>query len=202
MPSEASPPAIIWSPTSRMIWETSLNTPRRPLFFFLKAARREHGDRIINPDYAETLRLIATQGSDVLYRGSLGETVVADMAANGGLVTMQDLAQYQILPREPVEGTYRGSNIASMGPTSSGGVHIIQALNLLEKFDLSRMGYGSPRYFHLLLEVQRVCWADRLAYLGDPETVDVPVDRLTSKAYADNRRPELDLERAGSYAAG
>ena len=176
--------------------------PASAAVFLPQGRQPEQGDRIINPDYAETLRLIATEGSDVLYRGSLGETVVADMAANGGLITMQALAQYQILPREPVGGTYRGCKIASMGPTSSGGVHIIQALNLLEEFDLARMGYGSPRYFHLLLEVQRVCWADRLAYLGDPETVDIPVDRLTSKAYADNRRPELDLERAGSYAAG
>ena len=170
---------------------------------FLPQGRQPvQGDRIVNPDYANTLRLIGTEGSDVLYRGSLGEAVVADMAANGGLVTMQDLAQYQIRPREPVQGTYRGCKIASVGPTSSGGVHIIEALNLLEGFDLSRMGYGNPRYFHLLLEVQRVCWADRLAYLGDPETVDVPVDRLTSKDYAGKRRPELDLERTRSYGAG
>ena len=170
---------------------------------FLPQGRQpEPGDLIKNPDYANTLRLIATEGSDVLYRGSLGEALVADMAANGGIVTMEDLAQYQIHPREPVLGNYRGCKIASMGPTSSGGVHIIQALNLLEGFDLTGIGYGTPFYFHLLLEVLRACWADRLAYLGDPETVDVPVDQLTSKDYADNRRPELDLERTRSYAAG
>ena len=176
--------------------------PASAAVFLPQGRPPKQGDRIKNPDYADTLRLIATEGSDILYRGSLGEIVVADMSANGGLLTMQDLAQYQIHPREPVEGTYRGCKIASVGPTSSGGVHIIEALNLLEGFDLSKMGYGSPGYFHLLLEALRVCWADRLAYFGDPETVDVPIDQLTSKGYADKRRPELDLARTKSYGAG
>ena len=187
------------------IQEEKENLARYPAsaeLFLPQGRQPERGDLIVNPDYANSLRLIATEGSDVLYRGSLGKAVVADMFANGGLVTMEDLAQYQFRSREPVGGTYRGCKIASMAPTSSGGVHIIQALNLLEGFNLSSIGYGTPRYFHLLLEVLRVCWADRLAYLGDPETVDVPVDQLTSRDYADKRRPELDLERTRNYGAG
>jgi gamma-glutamyltranspeptidase/glutathione hydrolase len=176
--------------------------PASAAVFLPQGRQTEQGDLITNPDYANTLRLIAAQGSDVLYHGSLGEAVAADMAANGGLITMQDLTQYQIRPRQPLRSAYRGCDIASVGPTSSGGIQVIQALNLLEEFELSKMGYGSPRYFHLLLEVLRVCWADRFAYLGDPETVDIPVDQLTSKVYADHRRPELDLERTRSYGAG
>ncbi len=160
------------------------------------------GEVLVQSDAANSLRLIAAGGSDVLYNGGLGRALVDDVASNGGLLTMDDLSSYQLRLREPVRGDYRGHEIVSMGPTSSGGVHIIQALNLLEGFDLRGMGYGTAEYFHLLLEVLRVCWADRFEYLGDPDVVDVPVGWLTSKEYSDGRRSELDLHRAGSYAAG
>ncbi|MBM3925490.1 MAG: gamma-glutamyltransferase, partial [SAR202 cluster bacterium] len=149
-----------------------------------------------------TLRSIAREGDGVLYGGRLGEEVAEDMAQNGGLVTLEDLTSYEVRERKPVRGAYRGHEVVSMGPTSSGGVHIIQALNLLEGFDVKRMGYGSVEYFHLLLEALKVCWADRFAFLGDPEQVPVPVEELTSKEYAEKRRGELDMERARAYKAG
>lgn len=160
------------------------------------------GDLLVQKDAGKSLRLISDGGSDVLYNGSLGQTVAEDMASNGGLLTMEDLSSYELRFRDPVRGTYRGHEIVSMGPTSSGGVHIIQALNLLEGFDLRGMGYGTSDYFHVLLEVLRLCWADRFEYLGDPEVVDVPVGELTSKEYSDSRRSDLDLESAATYGAG
>ena len=160
------------------------------------------GEMLTQKDAGKSLRLIAEGGADVLYNGSLGEAVAEDMAKNGGLLTMDDLSSYELRFRDPVRGSYRGHEIVSMGPTSSGGVHIIQALNLLEGFDLRGIGYGTTEYFHLLLEVLRLCWADRFEYLGDPEVVDVPVDELISKGYSDSRRSELGLEHAGNYSYG
>ncbi len=158
-------------------------------------------DRIVRADYADTLAAIAEHGPDYLYRGPLGEAIAADMAANGGLITMEDLADYRIFERPPVVGTYRGYEIVSMGPTSSGGAHIIQMLNILEHFDLGAMGFGSPDTVHLIAEAMKIAFADRFRYMADPATTDIPLDWLISKSYAAERAGQIDLARAQQYVA-
>ena len=154
------------------------------------------------PDYAATLEPIGEEGAAYLYDGPLGEAVAADMARNSGLITLEDLARYRIYERAPVRGTYRGYEIVSMGPASSGGVHIVQMLNILEGFDLAAMGFGTPDTVHLLAETMKIAFADRARYLADPERVRVPVEWLTSKDYAAERRAMIDRRRAQQYAAG
>ena len=147
------------------------------------------------------IRDSAEHGPDYLYRGPLGEAIAADMAANGGLITMEDLADYRIFERPPVVGTYRGYEIVSMGPTSSGGAHIIQMLNILEHFDLGAMGFGSPDTVHLIAEAMKIAFADRFRYMADPATTDIPLDWLISKSYAAERAGQIDLARAEQYVA-
>ena len=160
------------------------------------------GQTILRKDYARTLRRIAENGSDELYGGELGRVVAEDMRANGGIITLDDLRSYEIKYRQPVRGSYRGREIVAVGPTSSGGVHIVQALNILEGFDVGAMGFGAGQSAHLLAEVLKIAFADRFEYLGDPDFVEVPVEWLTSKSYADQRRAEIDLDYARAYAPG
>jgi gamma-glutamyltranspeptidase/glutathione hydrolase len=162
----------------------------------------EVGDRIVRADYAATLAAIAEHGPDYLYHGPLGAAIAADMAANGGLITMEDIEGYRIFEREPVRGTYRGYEIIGPPPPSSGPLHIIQMFNLFEDFDLTAMGFGTPETVHLWAEVMKLAFADRTEYVADPASTEVPVEWLTSKAYADQRRPDLDLGRSKQYAAG
>lgn len=160
------------------------------------------GSRIVRRDYAHTLQTIAEQGPAAFTEGEIAAAVAADMAANGGLITRDDLAGYRFARREPVRGTYRGYEIVSAAPTSSGGTHIVQALNLLEGFDLRGAGFGTGRSLHLIAEALTICFADRFAYMGDPDFVDVPVHWLTSKEYAERRRREIDPDRARTFAQG
>ena len=160
------------------------------------------GQLIVRRDYADTLRLVAREGSDALYEGRIGEIVAADMEANGGIVTGDDLKDYAIRDREPVRGSYRGYDIVSVGPASAGGVNIIQVLNILEGYDVAAMGFGSAEYVHLIAEAFKIAFADRFEYMGDPEFVEVPVEGIISKEYAASRRRKLDLERAGDYRHG
>ena len=160
------------------------------------------GQLIVRTDYARTLRQIAAHGSDTLYGGELGRAVAEDMSANGGIITLEDLSAYQFKYRQPVRGSYRGREIVAVGPTSSGGVHIVQALNILEGFDLGAMGFGTGESAHLLAETLKIAFADRFEYLGDPDFVEVPVDWLTSKSYADLRRAQIDPQRAQNYSPG
>ncbi len=160
------------------------------------------GQLIPRRDYARTLRRIAENGSGELYGGELGRAVAEDMRANGGIITLDDLRGYELRYRQPVRGSYRGKEIVAVGPTSSGGVHIVQALNILEGFDVGAMGFGTGESAHLLAETLKIAFADRFEYLGDPDFVEVPVEWLTSKGYAERRRTEIDPERARSYAPG
>jgi len=162
------------------------------------------GHRIVRTDYARTLQQIADEGPATMYTGALARTLVADIQANGGLITLEDLAAYRVIEREPVRGTYRGHEIISTAPPSSGGTHIVQLLNLLEGFPIGRgaYGFGQPAYLHLLAEGLKITFADRRRYMADPDLVDVPVAELTSKAYADLRRAGLDLQRAQDHSAG
>ena len=162
----------------------------------------EAGDVITNPDLARTLFLIADQGKEVFYRGEIAEKIVAAVQADGGCLTLEDFADYDIQVTEPVHGTYRGDDIYSSNLPSSGGTIIIEMLNILENFDVGSLDPESPAYFHLLSEVMKLCYADRAKYMGDPEYVDVPVTGLTDKAYARALADVIDLNRSQTYGAG
>ena len=160
------------------------------------------GAVIVMEDLAASLERIAAHGADVLCDGPLGEAVAEDMAAHGGLITMQDLREYEIQDRVPVRGTYRGYEIVSAPPTSSGGTHIVQILNLLETFDVAALGFGTAAYIHLLSEVMKIACADRFEYMADPAFVRMPIAGLTSKEYARARRGDIDLARPAIHVAG
>jgi gamma-glutamyltranspeptidase/glutathione hydrolase len=160
------------------------------------------GQTIVRSDYARTLEVVAADGPDALYKGRIGDMVVADMSANDGIITGEDFQNYRIHIREPVRGTYRGYDIISVAPTSSGGTAIIEILNILEGFDLASLGFGTAAGAHLLAEAMKIAFADRFEYLGDPAFVEVPVGALTNKGYAAARREDIDTCQARGYTYG
>ncbi len=141
------------------------------------------GDRVHNPEYANTLRLIADGGSDIFYRGELGDRIVRDMKDHGGLITSEDLANYQPIWRDPMRGTYRGYDITTNHPPG-GGIMVLEMLNILECFDLGQIGHNSVEYLRVVCEAMKRATADKDRYVGDPAFVDVPVGKLKSKHYA------------------
>jgi gamma-glutamyltranspeptidase/glutathione hydrolase len=157
---------------------------------------------VVQPAYAETLRLLADKGPDVLYGGPLGAAIAEHLGRTGGILTLDDLRAYRTVERQPVVGEYRGHAVAGAPPPTAGGVHLIEMLNVLEGFDVAALGYGTADGLHLLAEVLTLGFADRHAAAGDPAFVAIPVERLTSKAYAAGRRGEIDLARAGRHGAG
>jgi gamma-glutamyltranspeptidase/glutathione hydrolase len=159
------------------------------------------GDVWKQPDLARTLQRISDEGRDGFYKGETADMIVAEMQANNGLITHEDLENYEVVWREPVHGTYRGFDIWSMPPPSSGGVMLIEMLNMMEPFDLKAMGFGSVDALHLMIEAQRRAYADRAEYLGDPAFVDVPVSVLTSKEYALQRFSDFDPQQASDSNA-
>jgi gamma-glutamyltranspeptidase / glutathione hydrolase len=158
------------------------------------------GDRLVQKDLAITLEAIVREGPFAFYEGPIADQIAASARLAGGNMTRHDLAGYQVREREPVRGTYRGHEIISMPPPSSGGVHLVQMLNLLEGYDLRALGHNSPEAIHLLAEAMKLAYADRSEFLGDPDFVKVPVSGLTSKRYADTLRKQIDRERARSAA--
>ncbi|MPY75893.1 MAG: gamma-glutamyltransferase [Alphaproteobacteria bacterium] len=154
------------------------------------------GDRLVQADLAASLRLIGEQGPDAFYRGAIAERIVAEMKSGGGLIAAGDLAGYRAIVRQPVTGTYRGYEIRSMPPPSSGGIHVIQILNILEGYDLAALGPNSAASIHLLAEAAKRAYADRSRHLGDPDFWKVPSAGLTSKNYAAALRKSIDLARA------
>jgi gamma-glutamyltranspeptidase/glutathione hydrolase len=164
---------------------------------FLKdgQALRE-GDRLVQADLAATLRRIADHGAAGFYQGRTAELIDRDMAAHGGIMTARDLADYQVRWREPVRFSYRGRHVISMPPPSSGGMLLAQILTMLEGDDLAKLGHHSPRMMHLVAEAERRAYADRNAYLGDPDFVANPLARLLDPAYLARRRATIDLTRA------
>ena len=156
------------------------------------------GERFVQSDLADTLQLIADEGPDAFYRGAIAEKIVAEMEAGGGLIDRAALAAYKPTVREPLSGLYRGYEIVTMPPPSSGGVHVLQMLNVLSHFPVAAMGAGSADATHLLAEVMRLAFADRSEHLGDPDFYPVPVDWLTSAAYAEELAATIDMTRARS----
>ena len=160
------------------------------------------GARVVQPEYAQTLRTIARQGAGALYSGELGDALVETMAHTGGLVGRVDLDGYRVIEREPICGSYRGFEVLGPPPPASSGVHVVQMLNLLEGFDVGAMGFGSPDAVHLLAEAMKIAFADRAVATADPDFVDVPVQRLTDKAYAEQRRRLIDRTRTRRWEPG
>jgi gamma-glutamyltranspeptidase / glutathione hydrolase len=159
------------------------------------------GDTLVLRDLGRTLRAIATKGPDAFYTGWIADSIASTMAQNGGLITKRDLASYQAKTRAPVRGTYHGFELITMPPPSSGGVVMIEMLNVLERFDLPKLGAFSPQALLYEIEAMRRGYLDRARYLGDPDFVkDMPLDRLTSKAYAKTLASTIDPNRASKSA--
>ncbi|MEX1258712.1 MAG: gamma-glutamyltransferase [Gemmatimonadota bacterium] len=155
------------------------------------------GETWAQPDLAQALTRIMNEGRDGFYLGETARLIATDMAANGGMITEEDLAQYDAVEREPIRGTYKGYEIISMPPPSSGGVALVQMLNILEGFDLQSMGQGTAPYFHHMAEAQRLAYRDRARHLADSDFWPVPIEMLTSKDYAAELRAGIDPNRAG-----
>ncbi len=150
------------------------------------------GDIWRQPDLAWTLSEISEEGINGFYGGEVAQRITTEMESGGGLITAQDLADYRVVERQPVRGTYKDFEIVSTPPPSSGGVHIVQMLNILEGYDLQAMGHNSAAYVHHLTESMKLAYADRSLYLADPDFVDVPVTQLIDKAYAEQQRQRID----------
>ncbi len=154
------------------------------------------GDLLVQSDLAKSLERIAENGPDGFYKGDTADLIIAEMQRGGGLVDAASLAAYVPSIREVAAGSYRGYDIVTMPPPSSGGVHVLQMLNILEHFPVTEMGSGSADSIHLLAEVMRLAFADRSKHLGDPDHYDVPVEWLTSKDYGKQLASTIDMHKA------
>src|SRR5262249_39649425 len=161
------------------------------------------GDRLSQPDLAATLQAIARDGPRAFYEGPIAEKIAAAVREAGGLMTVADLAGYRPIERVPVRGSYRGYELASMPPPSSGGVLLVELLNILEGYKLGELAPDAS--LHVMIEAMKRAYADRAEFLGDPDAVSMPVARLTSKTYAAALRARIDAERtrpSGDIRAG
>ena len=156
------------------------------------------GDRLVLTDLAKTLRSIALDGPDAFYKGWIADAIAEDMNAHGGLITKADLAAYQAKERKPLRGHYRGYEVISVPPPSSGGILLLEALNVLESYGLAAKGRDSAETLHLEIEAMRRAYLDRARYLGDPDFVRVPIAKLTSKKYAKTLVATIEPSRATS----
>ncbi|WP_299496022.1 gamma-glutamyltransferase [uncultured Shewanella sp.] len=165
------------------------------VFYKADGTNYQIGERFTQPELAHTLALIAQKGSKGFYEGETAKKIVNAVKKAGGVMTLDDLTDYQAVERTPVEGTYRGYQVVSMPPPSSGGVHIIQMLNILENFPMDKLGLNTASSIHLMSEAMKRAYADRSEYLGDPDFYNVPVKTLTSKAYAKKLASEINLNK-------
>ncbi|MGM8899141.1 MULTISPECIES: gamma-glutamyltransferase [unclassified Psychrobacter] len=168
----------------------------KKVFFRADGSAYQPGERLKQPELARSLKLIAAQGADGFYKGETARKIVKAINDAGGSMSLQDLANYEAIAREPVKGDYRGYEIVSMPPPSSGGIHIVQILNILEGYPLKDYGQNSAQTIHLMAEAMQLAYADRAEYLGDSDFIDVPASGLTSQAYADNLRTSINPNQA------
>ena len=161
---------------------------------------RELGEIVTNPDLADTMELVAKEGVDEFYKGEIADEIIKAINKNLGLFDKKDLEQCETKPRIPVKGSYRGYDIVSMPTPSSGGTHIIQMLNILENFDLNSLGLLSADSTHVIGETMKMMFADRSVAMGDPEFVEVNLEKLTSKEYAKELAAKIDMNVAKDYA--
>lgn len=154
-----------------------------------------HGDLLRLPNLAQTLRRIMIYGPADFYIGETARLIIAEMARGDGLITAEDLRQYDVRWRIPIQFSYRGFEVITMPPPSSGGVALQQLLTAAEAYDLNVLGHNSDAYMHVLTELERRVYADRAAYLGDPDFVEVPVQYLTSRTYLDTRMADIEMDQ-------
>ncbi len=174
-------------------WEST------PKIFYKGDDYYQVGDILKQPELAHTLKLIAEKGNAGFYQGETAEKIAKAVTEAGGLMTVEDLANYKAVIREPVKGSYRGYEVISMPPPSSGGTHIVQILNILEGYPIKEMGHNTAETIHKMAEAMKLAYADRSEYLGDPDYVKVPVKALTSKKYAEDLRKGItDKARVAS----
>ena len=160
---------------------------------FMKHNPNFIGSKLVQKDLANTLKLIALQGKDGFYKGEVAQKIADEMKKNGGLITKNDLKNYTPKWRKPLISDYRDNKIITMGPPSSGGVHIIQMLNILENYDLNQIGHNTSEYINLLAEVMKYAYADRSKHLGDPDFFDVPILEITNKKYAKSIKNKIKI---------
>ncbi|HXG66671.1 MAG TPA: gamma-glutamyltransferase, partial [Blastocatellia bacterium] len=156
----------------------------------------EEGERIVQPELAKVLERLKQNGPREFYEGETARLIAKDMKANGGLITMQDLKEYEPTLRKPLKGKYRGYDILTMPPPSSGGAVLLEMLNMLEHYNLAELGYHSSDSLHLIIEAMRRAFADRAEYMGDADFVKVPVEGLISKKYAADLVKTINPDRA------
>lgn len=154
------------------------------------------GDKLVQANLAHSLEMIAEKGPKEFYQGAIADQIAQQMSQNGGLITKEDLASYRAIERTPISGDYRGYHVFSMPPPSSGGIHIVQILNILENFDLSKYGFGSADALQIMAEAEKYAYADRSEYLGDPDFVKVPWQALTNKDYAKSLAQQININKA------
>lgn len=165
-------------------------------YFKADGSAYQAGEVLRQPDLAWSLKQIWRGGAAAFYEGKIADKIVAEMAANGGLITREDLANYRVVERQPVIGSYRGYEVVSMPPPSSGGVHVVQILNILENFPMAEFGVASAASIHHMAEAMKYAYADRSEYLGDPDFVSVPVAALTDKTYGNRLASMIKADRA------
>jgi len=165
---------------------------------FLKSDGKPYvtGDRLVQKDLAATLKVIAKSGPGAFYRGRIAQAILEESRKSGGILSKKDLESYSVKWRKPIRGTFKGHEIISMPPPSSGGTHVIQILNILEQDDLAKLGPLSPAAIHLTASAMQMAFADRSKFMGDPDFVKVPTDALISKKYARALRATIDPARA------
>src|SRR6478735_2915121 len=171
--------------------------PATATIFLNKGQPYKVGDRLVQKDLAHTLRLIAQRGPDGFYRGFVADAIAASSAVGNGLITKEDLAQYRVRELAPIECDYRGYHVVSAPPPSSGGVVVCEILNILEAYPLKDLGFRSAQAVHYQIEAMRHAYVDRNTYLGDPDFVKNPLDRLLDKKYAEQIRAAIDPNKAG-----
>ena len=164
--------------------------------FFKNGEPLKSGDLLVQKDLAKSLRLIAKQGAKAFYQGEIATKIAKEMQSHGGTMTLEDLKAYKVVERQPIIGDYRGYKIVTMPPPSSGGVHLIEILNMLEHYPIKEDGVNSAKNIHHMAESMKLAYADRSEYLGDPDFVKIPVTGLTSKAYANERVKTIDDNKA------
>lgn len=164
--------------------------------FFKNGEPLKSGDLLVQKDLAKSLRLIAKQGAKAFYQGEIATKIAKEMQSHGGTMTLEDLKAYKVVERQPIIGDYRGYKVVTMPPPSSGGVHLIEILNMLEHFPIKEDGVNSAKNIHHMAESMKLAYADRSEYLGDPDFVKIPVTGLTSKAYANERVKTIDDNKA------
>ncbi|MEH1927949.1 gamma-glutamyltransferase [Nostoc sp.] len=181
--------------TNQSSKQAILNNPAGREIFTRNGEFYQPGDKLVQRDLARTLTAIA-ENPQSFYTGSIAHAIASDMVKNGGLITLEDLKAYKPIWRTPVCANFRKAKICSMPPPSSGGVHLLQILNIIGDTDLKSLGWHHPDAIHLMVEAMKIAYADRSQYLGDPDFIKVPVQELLSPAYAKKRRQEINMQVA------